>query len=89
DHRKRQIYWPYSNIQSFGDFYKSLGQFFHVDRFFPTSHHWQHREPSRPLVKAIQMRININIPLISRLLAVEYFFICSLKGSKRGAAESN
>ncbi|HZO99476.1 MAG TPA: class I SAM-dependent methyltransferase, partial [Terriglobia bacterium] len=47
DHRKRQIYWPYSNIQSFGDFYKSLGQFFHVDRFFPTSHHWQHREPSR------------------------------------------
>jgi SAM-dependent methyltransferase len=89
DHRKRQIYWPYSNIQSFGDFYNSLGQCFRVDRFFPTSHHWQHREPSRPLVKAIQMRININIPLISRLLAVEYFFICSLKGSKKGAAERN
>jgi SAM-dependent methyltransferase len=76
-HRDRDIYWPYSNVQTFNDFRQSLEQHFKIHRFFPTSHNWNHSEPGRKLVKAANMHINMNVPFISRVLAVEYFFICS------------
>jgi SAM-dependent methyltransferase len=76
-HRRKQVYWPYSKVQSFDDFRKSLACYFNIDRFFPTSHNWQHSEPNRKFMKATQMHMNVNIPLISPVLAVEYFFICS------------
>jgi SAM-dependent methyltransferase len=79
DHCHRNIYWPYNNIQSFHEFYRSLTQFFNVDRYFPTSHRWYHDEPRGRLMWAIQRHINLNIPFISRLFGVEYFFICSTK----------
>jgi cyclopropane fatty-acyl-phospholipid synthase-like methyltransferase len=77
DHRNRNVYWPYNNIQLFDDFRKSLQQFFHIDSFFPTSQRWHHDEPRKPLMKAVQMHINVNIPFVSRRFAVEHFFICS------------
>jgi SAM-dependent methyltransferase len=77
DHRDRYIYWPYSNVQAFDDFRRSLAQHFEIQRYFPTSHNWHHFEPSRKLLKAANMHINANVPFISRVLAVEYFFICS------------
>jgi cyclopropane fatty-acyl-phospholipid synthase-like methyltransferase len=76
-HRDKDIYWPYNNVQSFEDFRKALERYFNVDRFLPTSHNWKHSEPNRKLVRAVNMHINANIPIISRMLAVEYFFICS------------
>ena len=81
-HRKREIYGPYNNIQSFADFRQSLTQYFEIDRFFPASHNWNHSEPGRKFMKAAQMRMNINIPVISPALGVEYFVICSPRGSK-------
>jgi SAM-dependent methyltransferase len=77
DHRQRFLYEPYSNVQSFQEFRQSLERVFKIDRCFPTSYHWHHHEPNREFMKAIQMRINLRIPLLSRLFAVEYFFICS------------
>jgi SAM-dependent methyltransferase len=77
NHIHRDVYRIYNNVQSFGDFKKSLERFFNVDRFLPTSHHWHHHEPNRKFMKAIQMHINMNIPLLSPLFAVEYFFVCS------------
>ena len=77
DHRERDIYWPYSNVQPFNDFRHSLAQYFKIRRFFPTSYNWNHWEPSRKFVRATNMHINMNIPLISPILAVEYFLICS------------
>jgi SAM-dependent methyltransferase len=76
-HRDRNIYWPYSNVQTLDEFRRSLAQVFKIHRFFPTSHSWNHSEPNRKLLKAANMNINIKIPYISRVLAVEYFFICS------------
>ena len=76
-HRDRCIYWPYSNVQSFDEFRRSLAQHFQIHRFFPTSHNWNHSEPSGGLAKAVNMHFNANVPFISRALAVEYFFICS------------
>jgi SAM-dependent methyltransferase len=76
-HRDKKIYWPYSNVQSIDDFRQNLAYHFKVQRSFPTSHNWHHLEPSRRLVKAPNMYINVNIPFIGRALAVEYFFICS------------
>jgi SAM-dependent methyltransferase len=76
-HRAKYVYWPYSNVQSLDDFRQSLAQYFKIERFFPTSHNWHHSEPGRKPLKAANMLINVNIPYISPLLAVEYFFICS------------
>lgn len=77
DHRDRYIYWPYSNVQSLDDFRESLARYFTIHRFFPTSHNWHHSEPNRKSLQVANMYINVNVPVISRRLAVEYFFICS------------
>lgn len=76
-HRDKNIYWPYSNVQALDDFRQSLARYFAIQRFFPTSHNWHHLEPSRRLVRKANMYLNISIPFASRVLAVEYFFICS------------
>jgi SAM-dependent methyltransferase len=76
-HRNRTIYWPYSNVQTLNDFRQDLAQYFTIQRFFPTSYNWNHLEPNRRLVRTANMYINFNIPYVSRILAVEYFFICS------------
>ena len=34
DHRQREIYWPYSNVQRPADFRSDLGRFFKIDRWF-------------------------------------------------------
>jgi SAM-dependent methyltransferase len=85
-HRNREVYEPYSNVQSFADFRTSLARHFTIDRYFPTSHNWGHAEPNRRLVKSVNMHINANIPFISPVLAVEYFFICSAHGSANAGA---
>jgi SAM-dependent methyltransferase len=77
DHRSKNIYWQYNNIQSFRVFYCSLRQFFNVDRYFPTSHRWYHDEPRGRILWFLQKYINLNIPLLSRSFAVEFFFVCS------------
>jgi hypothetical protein len=76
------IYFPYSNVQPIDDFRQSLARHFEIRRFFPTSHNWNHSEPGRKLVKAGNMHININVPVISRVLAVEYFFICTSRATR-------
>lgn len=76
-HRKRHIYEPYNNVRPVQDFRRDLERYFIVLRSLPTSHNWNHGEPNRSLLKALNMRINVTVPFLSRLLAVEYFFICS------------
>ena len=81
DHRKHSIYWPYSNVQPLGEFRRSLERVFKVRRSFPTSHNWGHWEPGKKLLQTANMHINVNIPVISRALGVEYFFLCSPRGA--------
>src|SRR5881296_2169176 len=76
-HRRRDIYKVYNNVQSLGDFRRSLERTFHIDKIFPTSHHWRHEEPRRGFMKTIHMHVNMNVPFLSPLFAIEYFFICS------------
>jgi SAM-dependent methyltransferase len=76
-HRDKRIYWPYSNVQALNDFRQSLAEYFEIKRSFPTSHNWHHSEPRRKFIKAANMHTKINVPFISPVLAIEYFFICS------------
>jgi SAM-dependent methyltransferase len=76
-HRKPRIYGLFSNVQPISAFRDNLAQFFKIEKSFPASHNWKHDQPNRPLVKALNMRVNANIPVLSRVLGVEYFFICS------------
>jgi SAM-dependent methyltransferase len=77
DHRQKDVYWPYSNVQSFGDFRRSLTGNFRIRRFFPTSYNWNHWEPGRRILRAANMHIKFNVPIVGPALAVEYFVVCS------------
>ena len=79
DHRHKDVYWPYSNVQPFKDFRRSLAQHFKILRYFPTSYNWNHWEPGRKLVRSANMHINVNVPVIGPVLAVEYFVVCSAR----------
>jgi SAM-dependent methyltransferase len=82
NHRGKQVYPVFSNIRQYSQFRESLARYFTIDDSFPVGHNWQQREPGRKLMRAAQMHVNINIPFISPVLAVEYFFICSLRLEK-------
>lgn len=77
NHRNRNIYWLYNNVQPFETFYRSVAQLFEVQRCFPTSHRWRHDEPRGRITWALQKHLNVNIPVLSRMCGVEYFFICT------------
>jgi SAM-dependent methyltransferase len=83
-HRKRHIYEPFSNVQAMDEFRNSLQVYFNIDRSFPTSHNWYGGQPTRKLVKAANMHVNVNIPFVSPRLAVEYFLICSVRAGRSG-----
>jgi SAM-dependent methyltransferase len=76
-HQNKRVYEPFNNVQSFEEFRQSLARHFVIERYFPTSHNWSGGQPVRKLMKAVNMRVNANVPIISPRLAVEYFFICS------------
>lgn len=87
-HRQREIYWPYNNVQRPAEFRKSLSRHFSIARCFPTSHNWRHSEPGRRLIAAPQMRMSVNIPVISPKLAVEYFYICRPLRGRQGLSSA-
>jgi SAM-dependent methyltransferase len=75
-HLHRSIAPTYNNIKSIEEFRADLSRFFVVERCFPSSHNWIVREPRRRLLQ-FQIYLHMHIPLISRLFAMNYFFICS------------
>lgn len=78
NHIHKFIYQPYNNIKPINDFKSDLSSIFKIERCFPTSYNWMGREPRREKFKKIQMYLYMNIPIISRMFGVEFFFICSL-----------
>lgn len=79
-HRRPSTY-IYNNIQAMADFRASLERHFVVERYFPTSHNWRHDEPKRPWLKRANMHLNVKVPYVSPMLAVEYFFVCARRNS--------
>lgn len=76
DHHKAQIYPQFSNVQPHETFRAALEEHFVIERCFPTSYNWNGGQPNRRWLQAMNMRCNVNVPLVSRRLAVEYFFVC-------------
>jgi SAM-dependent methyltransferase len=76
-HRDARIMEAFSNVRPFDDFRHSLAREFTIDRYFPTSYNWYGGQPARALVRAVNMHVNVNVPLLAPRLAVEYFLICS------------
>jgi SAM-dependent methyltransferase len=74
-HHSRSLY-IYNNVQPLDQFRRSLERHFTLERYFPTSHNWRHSEPERPLLRRINMRLNVKVPYLTPKLAVEYFFVC-------------
>jgi SAM-dependent methyltransferase len=76
-HRKKTVYWPYSNVRDRAVFRADLRRFFSITRSFPISHNWNHSQPNREFMQLSQARLNVNIPLISPRLAVDYLYVCA------------
>lgn len=76
-HLRKHVFEAFSNVQPIADFRDSLSQNFIIKKAFPTSYNWYGGQPHRGFVKAANMRLNVNIPLLAPRLAVEYFFVCS------------
>jgi cyclopropane fatty-acyl-phospholipid synthase-like methyltransferase len=76
-HRNTRIHQPFSNIQPMNEFRSSLASYFTIASCFPAAHNWRQNMSDRRFLKLINMHANINIPLVSPKLAVEYFFICA------------
>jgi cyclopropane fatty-acyl-phospholipid synthase-like methyltransferase len=76
-HRQRNEYRALSNVREPADFRRDLERYFTIDRSFPGSHNWNSSLPSRAFLQKAQSRLDINIPLVSPLLAVDYFYVCS------------
>jgi SAM-dependent methyltransferase len=87
-HRRTSIYEAFNNVQTLTAFRKSLERHFYVDKSYPISHNWQHGQPVRPLVRAINSKVNVNIPLVSPALAVEYLYICSSRRDRHQSTTS-
>ena len=72
-------YWPYSNVQPFNEFRKTLRN---ISRYASSCQHHTTGMLESPIVLPSGLStcgLNMNIPFITRLLAVEYFFICSTR----------
>lgn len=82
-HRKPYVHPAFSNVQSLPSFRHALEDHFVVGRMFPASHNWKHGQPGRRLVRDLNMYFNMDLPLISPKLAVDYFFVCSPKNAER------
>lgn len=76
-HFRRRVWPNYNNIQSVAEIKKALREYYRVDTYFPASHHWRQKQPGKYSMRPLQMLVNFNIPILSPMLAVEYFFICS------------
>jgi cyclopropane fatty-acyl-phospholipid synthase-like methyltransferase len=79
-HYHRKVWPNYNNVRSISSMTDSLNEVFTVEKCFPASHHWRQKQPGERALRSIQMLVNFNIPILSPLLAVEYFFICSKRG---------
>ena len=76
DHRQPKYDRPYSNIQPSAQFRNSLAEHFVVEKQRPTALNWSHTEPERWYARVPNMYINLNVPFLTRWLAVEYLYIC-------------
>jgi cyclopropane fatty-acyl-phospholipid synthase-like methyltransferase len=80
DHRQPDHYWPYNCIQPSAQFRTSLAEHFVIEKQLPTSHNWRHWEPGKWFVRAPNMYLNLNVPFLTRRLAVQYLWVCRLPG---------
>lgn len=76
----RGLVWPnYNNCKPIGEMAQGIKKFFNVEKLFPVSHHWRQKQPGKHSLQGLQMHINFSIPVVTKAMAVEYFFICSPK----------
>jgi SAM-dependent methyltransferase len=79
DHRARDVYAPYNNVQPAADFRASLAEYFEVRRVLVTSHNWGHHEPAREPLRGISLRVSTRVPVLSKSLAVQFLYVCSVR----------
>lgn len=66
-----------NNLMPIKNFKHDLREYFHIVRFFACSHDRKGSPSTRKLIRSMQMNLNVYIPLISPLLTLDYFIICT------------
>jgi SAM-dependent methyltransferase len=77
-HRGKRVYWPYGDVRQPRDFRRDLERRFRIEKAFPTAYNFNPRHPNWAPLRLSQERCQLNIPVIGRLLAVDYCYVCSL-----------
>jgi cyclopropane fatty-acyl-phospholipid synthase-like methyltransferase len=87
-HRQRAAYWAHNNVQPPAEFRRDLERFFRVEKCFASSHSWHQSHPNRKLMRLLQSRLDVRIPVLSTMLAVDYIYICSPLKADAGSRPS-
>ena len=77
DHRTKPRYPTWNNIKSIGEFKRNLEAYFHVERCFPSYYSFHDDDLKSKAMRRLQMSLNMDIPVISRLLGVNFIFIAA------------
>lgn len=75
-HRNTSYYYAFSNVQRPEEFRADLRRHFEIKRHYAGSHNWNHGQPNKSFMRLAQARLNVDIPVISPILAVDYFYVC-------------
>jgi SAM-dependent methyltransferase len=79
NHMRHKVWPNYNNVKPVSEMKKGIEQVFTVDKVFPASHNWRPKQPGKRHLTGLQMHINFAIPVVTPMMAVEYFFLCSKK----------
>lgn len=82
-HHKKRPYHAHNNVQQMAEFRRDLERHFVVERTFTASYNWNHSMPKRPLMKAVQSHLNVDIPVLNSILGIDRFYICSARPAAR------
>ena len=82
DHIHKVVTPLYNNMRSIDAFRDDLRECFEVHRSFPVSYNWQGTPPRRRLLQHLEMHVNVTIPVMARLLGVEFVFVCAPRNSE-------
>ncbi|MGE7999173.1 class I SAM-dependent methyltransferase [Lysinibacillus sp. NPDC093190] len=78
-HIKKPNYPSWNNSESISVFKSNLEKNFRVIDYFPAYHNTKYTEISNGFWKKLARKININIPVISKLWGIDFIFICTKK----------
>lgn len=76
NHLRKPYYPTWNNTKSIDEFERMLRDCFFIEKSFPAYYSLSDADLTNPTLRRIQLHINIDLPVLGRLMGVHYIFIC-------------